>query len=501
MSSNSIYQEISSLYLAGSTIDQLQKQFHKSFVFIKQALKETNTPLRTPTNFEYDFDTVKSMAEQNYSKKEVVEQLGGSVRVLDAFLKKNNSSWNNIKPLSEIDTKWDQIVECRTVHKMSCIEIVEHLNLRCHSTTILNRLSRSNIPSLTRTEEIIAKKRRNLIRYGTEYTSQLPEIKEQIKTSKKLLPKRPIIHINTSPLENLQPDGFYVYILKRPDTNLPFYVGKGNDDRYMDHIIAAQYDRKDSNQSKIGTIRKYLEKGLLPLVEFIQCDNEDSAFEIEVEEIAKWGRMIDGGILTNITLGGDGHTHGHKAVDQYNLFGEYIQTFSSLLEAARSFGSQRSGPIIDCCKHQRATKTAFGFFWTYHGEKLDLNWCWNKKRPVYQWSLDGELVGRYINCSAAGKETGMIQNIAEIQKSCKSGGSVVCKGYQWTYGQKPNPSNQRQIRKVKCIETQQTFNSCKDAAWWLGATTSNVKTFAHGIRGVADCREKSYKGHSFEWIT
>ena len=45
------------------------------------------------------------------------------------------------------------------------------------------------------------------------------------------------------------------------------------------------------------------------------------------------------------------------------------------------------------------------------------------------------------------------------------------------------------------------FDSCRDAAWWLGATNLNVKTFTHGIRSVADSRSKSYKGFVFEWAT
>ena len=55
--------------------------------------------------------------------------------------------------------------------------------------------------------------------------------------------------------------------------------------------------------------------------------------------------------------------HG-KAVNQYNLNGEYVTTYSSASEAANKMGFNRSG-IMKCCKQLPKYKTANGFIWRY----------------------------------------------------------------------------------------------------------------------------------------
>ena len=55
-----------------------------------------------------------------------------------------------------------------------------------------------------------------------------------------------------------------------------------------------------------------------------------------------------------------------KMVEQYSLDGEYIQTFSSCREAARSIGAPYHVGINSCCLGKQ--KTAYGFKWKYVGE-------------------------------------------------------------------------------------------------------------------------------------
>ena len=55
-----------------------------------------------------------------------------------------------------------------------------------------------------------------------------------------------------------------------------------------------------------------------------------------------------------------------KKVEQYSLDGEYIQTFSSCREAARSIGAPYHVGINSCCLGKQ--KTAYGFKWKYSGE-------------------------------------------------------------------------------------------------------------------------------------
>jgi group I intron endonuclease len=55
-----------------------------------------------------------------------------------------------------------------------------------------------------------------------------------------------------------------------------------------------------------------------------------------------------------------------KMVEQYSLDGEYIQTFSSCREAARSIGAPYHVGINSCCLGKQ--KIAYGFKWKYAGE-------------------------------------------------------------------------------------------------------------------------------------
>ncbi len=95
---------------------------------------------------------------------------------------------------------------------------------------------------------------------------------------------------------------FYVYQLRDPRSELPFYIGKGFGRRAWDHIKNIDYSHKSN------TIQKILREGYEVQVEILQ-DNltEDSAFELEIQLISKYGRRDLGtGCLTNLTSGGEG---------------------------------------------------------------------------------------------------------------------------------------------------------------------------------------------------
>jgi hypothetical protein len=108
-------------------------------------------------------------------------------------------------------------------------------------------------------------------------------------------------------------NSFYTYTYSYPD-GTPFYVGKGKGRRINAHLCDAKAGRK-LNSFNIRVIRKLLENGELPIIKKIVDDvDEEFAFLVEEEFIAKYGRRIDGtGILTNNTLGGEG-TSGAKGI-------------------------------------------------------------------------------------------------------------------------------------------------------------------------------------------
>ena len=52
-----------------------------------------------------------------------------------------------------------------------------------------------------------------------------------------------------------------------------------------------------------------------------------------------------------------------KKVAQYTLDGEYIQTFLTMMDAARSVGCKNNTLIVRCCKSNKYT--AYGYIWRY----------------------------------------------------------------------------------------------------------------------------------------
>lgn len=110
----------------------------------------------------------------------------------------------------------------------------------------------------------------------------------------------------------------YIYYDTRKEPIEPIYVGKGNDSRYRDHLL------KSSNNILESKINKMRELGLEPIVEkYIENISEEEAYNIEIELIKKFGKIIDNsGTLCNYVDGGKGGRLGFKHSD------ETIQLFS-----------------------------------------------------------------------------------------------------------------------------------------------------------------------------
>lgn len=95
---------------------------------------------------------------------------------------------------------------------------------------------------------------------------------------------------------------FYVYMLLDPrKNNQPFYVGKGSEERWKDHLL----ETADStiNKRKFSTVQKIKNLGLEVGVQFVQYfEDEHQAYNLEEELIVQYGRKgyDTNGILTNI---------------------------------------------------------------------------------------------------------------------------------------------------------------------------------------------------------
>jgi hypothetical protein len=120
---------------------------------------------------------------------------------------------------------------------------------------------------------------------------------------------------------------YYIYILldDRTEGNYnnnyseinykPFYIGKGDYNaknkklRHLSHYNDVILENKTSkiNPYKSNTIKKLIDLGFKPnFCVIFETDNEEEAFKVEMELIKYYGRFTDGGILTNIAIGGSG---------------------------------------------------------------------------------------------------------------------------------------------------------------------------------------------------
>lgn len=108
---------------------------------------------------------------------------------------------------------------------------------------------------------------------------------------------------------------FYVYVYYNPlkkdikyDIGLvPFYVGKGQNERYAHHIKTNNL-KNDTNKHRANTIKKIIKAGLQPTI-IIAKENltEKEAFKFEKQLIKQFGRADKNlGPLTNLTDGGEG---------------------------------------------------------------------------------------------------------------------------------------------------------------------------------------------------
>lgn len=118
---------------------------------------------------------------------------------------------------------------------------------------------------------------------------------------------------------------FYLYYLIDPRDNLPFYVGytKAEKHRLKRHIREVKQFEKhgkceSNNLMKVGVIRQILDSGSSPVLEIKnQTEDFEEVKRFEIDHIAKYGlRILNTGILTNMTLGGEGSLGKKKSKEE-----------------------------------------------------------------------------------------------------------------------------------------------------------------------------------------
>ena len=88
----------------------------------------------------------------------------------------------------------------------------------------------------------------------------------------------------------------------------PFYIGRGCEDRYLDHLTEVLKNYKTSNKIKHGKIRNILKQNLSPFIIILESELSREYCNLkEIEYIRSIGRIdLKNGPLSNLTSGGDG---------------------------------------------------------------------------------------------------------------------------------------------------------------------------------------------------
>lgn len=112
---------------------------------------------------------------------------------------------------------------------------------------------------------------------------------------------------------------FYIYALVDPETMTPFYIGKGYGDRWKHHL--KETADNTGNKYKFNKIKKIQDSGNSVIIDFLitGIDDENLAYDLEKSYILKYGRKVDGGILTNICE--DNRPPNHKGKTYEEIYG------------------------------------------------------------------------------------------------------------------------------------------------------------------------------------
>lgn len=110
-----------------------------------------------------------------------------------------------------------------------------------------------------------------------------------------------------------------------------------------------------------------------------------------------------------------------QAISQWNLYGEFIQTFKSTVEAEKITGISKQN--ICKCLHKERNK-AGDFYWTYENELPKIQ----KQTFICQYDKQGNLIQKFKTKAEAAKALKL--DSGSIAKVCK-GQRKTCGGFIW----------------------------------------------------------------------
>ena len=185
----------------------------------------------------------------------------------------------------------------------------------------------------------------------------------------------------------------------------PFYVGKGKNRRDKSHLLPSNLKKPTIKNNTIKKILKITGESPIHLRLYENLTNEE-AIKIESDIIAFFGRLDTGGILTNMTDGGEGVNNfvdkniskewARKKVYQYDLNGVFLKEWPSI-------SSVKVG-----CKQPTNISTSI----KKNGTWCNSIWLYNKEDNVKP-RIKNQMKITYVNIKQIDKKTNEVIKVFE----------------------------------------------------------------------------------------
>jgi group I intron endonuclease len=223
---------------------------------------------------------------------------------------------------------------------------------------------------------------------------------------------------------------FYTYSLSDPDTNIPFYIGKGYGDRLYYHENAIKSGKTFYNLHLKNKIQKILLSGKsIIYTKIVENVDEQVALETEKEQILKIGRAdLNNGPLCNLTDGGEGVSGIMCSEKTRRKRSELVRGEKNPMFNRRH--TPESVSIISKKKKDRDTHYTYKHDES-HKENMKIYNPGGIKtsKPIHQLDENGILLHTWPSARAAAKAVGASHGNISLSATKKTNWKV--KGFYW----------------------------------------------------------------------
>lgn len=194
--------------------------------------------------------------------------------------------------------------------------------------------------------------------------------------------------------------------------------------------------------------------------------------------------LKDNNISKDIDVWRDQLATNQKVVLQYDLSGNFIREFDSVISISDEYG-YNSGNISSCCRG--VAVSANGYIWRYKDEflEIDLERLNYQKRKIKQYDLKGNLIKSYDSIKDAasfGFNEGNIQDCCVYRLKSH-------RGFIWRYIEDDNPVVYESKNKRYVLQYDMSGNFIKE---W-GSIANASKELKIGSNCITTCCKGKYK--------